>query len=124
MLTTNPGEFDPRKYLKPALEAMQKVCEARFNEFGAAGHADKIRPLPLTAMAKRYASGSCRRSSRPPETTRPAGAGLLAWATDRPNRVAGSLANAQRRRSAHMRGRPEVAGPLNEVPSPGKRNLI
>ena len=57
VLTTNPGEFDPRKYLKPALEAMQKVCEARFNEFGAAGHADKIRPLPLTAMAKRYASG-------------------------------------------------------------------
>ena len=53
----SPGEFDPRKYLKPALEAMQKVCEARFNEFGAAGHADKIRPLPLTAMAKRYASG-------------------------------------------------------------------
>jgi fructose-bisphosphate aldolase class II len=53
----SPGEFDPRKYLKPALEAMQKVCEARFNEFGAAGHADKIKPLPLTAMAKRYASG-------------------------------------------------------------------
>ena len=57
VLTKNPGEFDPRKYLKPALEAMQKVCEDRFNEFGAAGHADKIRPLPLTAMAKRYASG-------------------------------------------------------------------
>ena len=57
VLMQNPGEFDPRKYLKPALEAMQKVCEARFNEFGAAGHADKIRPLPLTAMAKRYASG-------------------------------------------------------------------
>ena len=57
VLTQNPGEFDPRKYLKPALEAMQKVCEDRFNEFGAAGHADKIRPLPLTAMAKRYASG-------------------------------------------------------------------
>ena len=57
MLTENPGEFDPRKYLKPAMEAMRKVCRQRFEEFGAAGQADKIKPLPLSAMAKRYASG-------------------------------------------------------------------
>jgi fructose-bisphosphate aldolase class II len=53
----HPEEFDPRKYLKPALEAMQKVCRQRFAEFGADGHAEKIKPLPLSAMAKRYAAG-------------------------------------------------------------------
>ena len=52
-----PGEFDPRKYLKPAMAAMQKVVEARFNEFGTAGHAFKIKALPLSAMAKRYTTG-------------------------------------------------------------------
>jgi fructose-bisphosphate aldolase class II len=57
VLVQNPSEFDPRKFLKPALEAMQKICLARFEEFGAAGQADKIRPLPLAAMAKRYVSG-------------------------------------------------------------------
>ena len=52
-----PGEFDPRKYLKPAMAAMQKVVETRFNEFGTAGHASKIKALPLSAMAKRYTTG-------------------------------------------------------------------
>ena len=36
---------------------MQKVCEARFIAFGAAGNADKIKPVTLSAMAKRYAAG-------------------------------------------------------------------
>jgi fructose-bisphosphate aldolase class II len=53
-----PGEFDPRKFLKPALEAMRKVCRQRLEQFGTAGNASKIKVLPLSAMAKRYASGS------------------------------------------------------------------
>jgi fructose-bisphosphate aldolase class II len=53
----HPAEFDPRKYLKPAMEAMRQVCKDRFEQFGAAGNADKIKPLPMSAMAKRYASG-------------------------------------------------------------------
>ena len=53
----NPKEFDPRKYLKPAIEEMQKVCEARYIAFGAAGHADKIKVIPMSVMAKRYADG-------------------------------------------------------------------
>ncbi len=53
----HPGEFDPRKYLKPAMEAMRAVCKQRFEEFGAAGWAGKIRPIPLSDMARRYASG-------------------------------------------------------------------
>jgi fructose-bisphosphate aldolase class II len=57
ILTEHPEEFDPRKYLKPATEAMTKVCRARLEEFGAAGMAPKIRPLPLSVMAQRYASG-------------------------------------------------------------------
>ena len=54
---TKPGEFDPRKYLKPAMEAMQKVCEDRFEAFGTAGNASKIKPIPAADMAKRYVSG-------------------------------------------------------------------
>jgi fructose-bisphosphate aldolase class II len=57
ILTDNPGEFDPRKYLKPAMEAMVKLCRARFEEFGAAGQASKIKVVPLAAMAQRYARG-------------------------------------------------------------------
>lgn len=57
VLTEHPTEFDPRKYLKPAMEAMRKVCVQRFEEFGAAGHGDRITPLPLSVMAKRYSGG-------------------------------------------------------------------
>jgi fructose-bisphosphate aldolase class II len=57
VLTENPTEFDPRKYLKPAMAAMGKVVQQRFQEFGTAGNASKIKVLPLSAMAKRYASG-------------------------------------------------------------------
>jgi fructose-bisphosphate aldolase class II len=57
VLMESRAEFDPRKYLKPAMEAMRAVCRQRMEEFGAAGHADKIKPLPLSTMAKRYASG-------------------------------------------------------------------
>jgi fructose-bisphosphate aldolase class II len=58
VLTENPGEFDPRKYLKPAVEAMVRLCKQRLEEFGTAGQASKIkRVIPLAEMAKRYAKG-------------------------------------------------------------------
>lgn len=57
ILAENPGEFDPRKYLKPAMDAMRKLCVERLEQFGTAGQAVKIKPLPVAAMAKRYASG-------------------------------------------------------------------
>jgi fructose-bisphosphate aldolase class II len=57
ILTEHPEEFDPRKYLKPAMEAMTKVCRQRLEEFATAGQAPKIRPIPLSAMAQRYAAG-------------------------------------------------------------------
>lgn len=57
VFSQKPEEFDPRKYLKPAMDAMQKVCEARYEQFGAAGHASLIKPISLADMAKRYQSG-------------------------------------------------------------------
>ncbi|MEE2862190.1 MAG: class II fructose-bisphosphate aldolase [Paracoccus sp. (in: a-proteobacteria)] len=55
-LVKDPSEFDPRKYLKPAMEMMSQVCRDRFEAFGTAGQADRLRPLPLTSMALRYAA--------------------------------------------------------------------
>ena len=50
----DPAEFDPRKYLKPAMAMMTEVCKQRFEAFGTAGNASKIKPMPLEKMAKRY----------------------------------------------------------------------
>jgi fructose-bisphosphate aldolase class II len=49
-----PEKFDPRDYLKPAREAMQKVVAQRMREFGQAGHAGDYKPIPISEMAKRY----------------------------------------------------------------------
>jgi len=57
VLAEKPGEFDPRAYLKPAKEAMRKVCIQRFQEFGCEGMASKIKPVSTAIMAKRYAAG-------------------------------------------------------------------
>ncbi|MBM3581417.1 MAG: fructose-bisphosphate aldolase class II [Alphaproteobacteria bacterium] len=57
VLAEHKEEFDPRKFLKPALEAMQKVCEERYQQFNTAGQASKIKIVPLAEMAKRYAAG-------------------------------------------------------------------
>ena len=50
----DPSEFDPRKALIAAKNAARDLCAARFESFGCAGHADRIDPLPLDAMVKRY----------------------------------------------------------------------
>lgn len=49
-----PSEFDPRGYLKTAMAMMTEVCKQRFDAFGTSGNADKIKPLPMEVMAKRY----------------------------------------------------------------------
>ncbi len=56
-LHDNPSNFDPRKFLKASTEAMKEICKARYEAFGSAGWADKIKPLSLEAMVDRYASG-------------------------------------------------------------------
>ncbi len=50
----DPSEFDPRKSLIAAKKAARAVVKARFEAFGCAGQADRIQPIPLDAMAKRY----------------------------------------------------------------------
>jgi fructose-bisphosphate aldolase class II len=51
-----PGEFDPRKYMGPARDAMKKVCVERMVAFGQAGQASKIKVKTLQEMAKAYKS--------------------------------------------------------------------
>jgi fructose-bisphosphate aldolase class II len=57
VMTTKPDEFDPRKFLKPAMDRMRDLCRERFEQFGTAGQAARIKVLPMSAMAKRYAAG-------------------------------------------------------------------
>jgi fructose-bisphosphate aldolase class II len=44
-LIENTANFDPRKFLKEATNAMSDICAARFEAFGSAGNADKIKSL-------------------------------------------------------------------------------
>ena len=36
---------------------MKAICVARYEAFGTAGHADKIKPVSLEAMFERYDNG-------------------------------------------------------------------
>ncbi|GAD56724.1 class II fructose-bisphosphate aldolase [Limimaricola cinnabarinus] len=53
-LANDPAEFDPRKYMKPAMTAVTKLCVEKFETFGTAGHAEHIRALALHKMATIY----------------------------------------------------------------------
>jgi fructose-bisphosphate aldolase class II len=57
-LAHNPAEFDPRKYLKETIAAMRDICIARYEAFGSAGHASKIKPISLEDMASAYEAGT------------------------------------------------------------------
>lgn len=50
----HPDHFDPRQYLKTAKEAAKQICIARYEQFGTAGNAPKIKPLRLITMAEKY----------------------------------------------------------------------
>ena len=54
ILIEKPGEFDPRKYLAPAMNAMKEVCIDRLKRFGAEGMASKIKVFTLDQMAHKY----------------------------------------------------------------------
>ncbi|MBC6444684.1 MAG: fructose-bisphosphate aldolase class II [Alphaproteobacteria bacterium GM202ARS2] len=53
-----PSEFDPRQFSLPAYETMESLCVQRYEAFGAAGQASKIKGIPLSAMAKHYQEGA------------------------------------------------------------------
>ena len=56
-LAKNPKEFDPRHFLKPSIKYMQKVCADRYEQFGTAGNASKIKQVSLEDIAAKYAKG-------------------------------------------------------------------
>jgi fructose-bisphosphate aldolase class II len=56
-LAKNPKNFDPRKYLKESKLAMREICKVRYEAFGTAGNASKIKAMNLEEMSTRYAKG-------------------------------------------------------------------
>ncbi|NWF60729.1 MAG: fructose-bisphosphate aldolase class II [Fischerella sp.] len=56
-LAKDPKEFDPRHFLKPSIKYMQKVCADRYQQFGTAGNASKIKQVSLEEFAAKYAKG-------------------------------------------------------------------
>jgi fructose-bisphosphate aldolase class II len=63
-LAENPSKFDPREFLKPAREAAKVVCRQRYQQFGCAGQASKLKPVALDRMAQRYRSGELSQQVR------------------------------------------------------------
>ncbi|NLJ52429.1 MAG: fructose-1,6-bisphosphate aldolase, partial [Alcaligenaceae bacterium] len=63
-LFENPSKFDPREFNKPAREAAKQICIARYEAFGTAGNASKIKAVSLDDMAARYASGDLYQQTR------------------------------------------------------------
>ena len=56
-LVKDSKEFDPRHFLKPSIKYMQKVCADRYQQFGTAGNASKIKQISLEDYAAKYAKG-------------------------------------------------------------------
>lgn len=57
-MAEDPSKFDPRDFLKPARAAAKKICMDRYQQFGAAGQASKIKAVSLDEIARRYQSGA------------------------------------------------------------------
>lgn len=53
-LAEHPAEFDPRKFLQASTKAMTEICVARYQAFGTAGHASKIKAVSLEKMVDFY----------------------------------------------------------------------
>ena len=56
-MAKDPAEFDPRKYLKETITAMKGICKERYEAFGTAGQASKIKVIGLEQMVERYDRG-------------------------------------------------------------------
>jgi fructose-bisphosphate aldolase class II len=53
----DPSNFDPRHFMKPSMKYMKQVCLDRYQQFGTAGNASKIKQMTLDDYAAKYASG-------------------------------------------------------------------
>ncbi|MFP4615396.1 MAG: class II fructose-bisphosphate aldolase [Thiohalospira sp.] len=56
-LAENKSNFDPRKFLIPAYEAAKQICKDRYEQFGTAGNASKIKAIKEEEMVRRYEAG-------------------------------------------------------------------
>ncbi len=54
MMAEKPSEFDPRKFFSATVDAMKQICIDRYEAFGTAGNAVKIRPISLEKMVDSY----------------------------------------------------------------------
>jgi len=56
VFSETPEKFDPRDYLKPARDALQKLIAKRMLDFGTNGHASDYKPMTLAQMRDFYKS--------------------------------------------------------------------
>jgi len=56
-MAAKPAEFDPRKYLAETIVAMRDICIERYEAFGTAGNADKIKVSSLAQIQLDYDAG-------------------------------------------------------------------
>ncbi len=56
-LSENTANFDPRKFLKEATKAMSDIYKNRYEAFGSAGQASKIKAISLETMFEKYEAG-------------------------------------------------------------------
>jgi fructose-bisphosphate aldolase, class II len=60
----DPSNFDPRHFMKPSIKYMKQVCLKRYEAFGTAGNASKIKQVGLDEFAAKYASGELMASPK------------------------------------------------------------
>lgn len=54
LMHKDPAQFDPRTFLKPAIEKMEEVCKARYEQFWTAGNGSKIKQVSLDDFINYY----------------------------------------------------------------------
>ncbi len=59
-LARDRANFDPRAFLKDAVAAARALCKERFEAFGCAGMASRLRPVSLDLIAERYCGERAR----------------------------------------------------------------
>lgn len=60
----DPANFDPRHFMKPSIKYMKQVCLDRYEAFGTAGNASKIKQMTLDEFAAKYAKGELAASPK------------------------------------------------------------
>ena len=56
-MAENKSNFDPRKFLIASRDAAKQICMERYQQFGSAGQASKIKAIGEETMVARYEAG-------------------------------------------------------------------